>query len=243
VIFDTLVVGELESNCYVLADDPGSAKPLHRAEQRGTPGALVIDPGGDARRIIEHLETRNLSAASVVNTHGHADHIAANAELRKRWPDVKIAIGRADAKALTSPLHNMSLFVARLVKSPKADRLLDDGDVVELGRLRFRVLSTPGHTPGGICLYSDDWGDPPTQKGALGGPGRPVLFSGDTLFADSVGRTDIPGGNWEALIRGIREKIFVLPDETDIYPGHGPATTVGHEKKFNPFAGEAADEG
>jgi glyoxylase-like metal-dependent hydrolase (beta-lactamase superfamily II) len=216
VIFDTLVVGELESNCYVLADE-GS-------------GALVIDPGGDARRIIEHLEAKGLAAASVVNTHGHADHIAANAELRKRWPDVKIAIGRADAKALTSPLHNMSLFVARLVKSPKADRLLDDGDVVELGRGRFRVLSTPGHTPGGICLYTEDL------------DGRSVLFSGDTLFADSVGRTDIPGGNRENLIRGIREKIFVLPDETDIYPGHGPATTVGHEKKFNPFAGEAADK-
>ena len=258
MIFDTLVVGSLESNCYVLADSapPCVAASQSRAEQGGRGAlvlrsegasplrrvALVIDPGGDARRIIEHLEGKGgpqrdkarrgpLEPATVINTHGHADHIAANAELRKRWPDVKIAIGRADAKALTSPLKNMSLFVARLVKSPPADRLLDDGDVVEFGRWRFRVLATPGHTPGGISLYSDDL------------DGRPVLFSGDTLFAESVGRTDIPGGDWKSLIRGIREKIFVLPDETQIYPGHGPATTVAHEKKFNPFAGEAADEG
>lgn len=215
MIFDTLVVGGLESNCYVLADE--------------RPNALVIDPGGEASRIIGHLEAKGLVAALVVNTHGHADHIAANAELRKRYPDMKIAIGRDDAKALRSPVRNMSLFIARLVKSPPADRLLDDGDVVEFGPWRFRVLSTPGHTPGGICLFSEDL------------DGRPVLFSGDTLFSDSVGRTDIPGGNWKNLIRGIREKILVLPDETKVYPGHGESTTVGHERRFNPFVGQEAD--
>jgi len=265
LIFDTLVVGALESNCYVLADDG--------------PEALVIDPGGDASRIIGHLDAKGLEAVSLVNTHGHADHIAGNAELRKRYPDMTIAIGRDDAKALRSPLRNMSLFIARLVKSPPADRLLDDGDVVEFGRWRFRVLATPGHTPGGICLFSEDLDpsgtpllvpmdsesasrpdglgvrgkgktrrrlDPEwvsgSQRGGRGGGGpRPVLFSGDTLFADSVGRTDIPGGSWDDLIRGIRQKIFVLPDETEVYPGHGPATTVAHEKKFNPFAGEQAE--
>jgi glyoxylase-like metal-dependent hydrolase (beta-lactamase superfamily II) len=190
----------------------------------------VIDAGGDARRIIEHLEAKGLEAVLLVTTHGHADHIAANAELRKRYGSMRIAVGRGDAKALTSPARNMSLFVARLVKSPPADRLLDDGDVVEFGPWRFRVLSTPGHTPGGICLFTENL------------DGRPVLFSGDTLFADSVGRTDIPGGRWDDLIRSIRERILVLPDETEVYPGHGPSTTVGHEKKFNPFVGEEADE-
>ena len=212
MVFETLPVGGLESNCYLLADEP--------------PEAMVIDAGGDAGRIIGRLEAKGLVPALLVVTHGHADHIAANAELRKRYGDMKIAIGREDARALTSPVRNMSLFIARRVKSPPADRLLDDGDVLEFARWRFRVLHTPGHTRGGICLFTEDL------------DGTPAVFAGDTLFADSVGRCDIPGGDWTRLVESIRGKIFSLPDETVIYPGHGPSTTVGYEKQHNPFVGE-----
>jgi glyoxylase-like metal-dependent hydrolase (beta-lactamase superfamily II) len=209
VIFETLTVGGLETNCYLLADEP--------------PGALVIDPGGGASVIISRLESEGLEPVLIVNTHGHADHIAANAALRKRYPDAKIAVGRLDAKALTSILRNMSVFVARPVRSPRADRLLDDGDVVEFARWRFRVLHTPGHTPGGVCLFTEDL------------DGRPALFAGDTLFSGGVGRCDIPGGNWDSLVESIRHRIFTLPDETVVYPGHGPSTTVAEEKRSNPF--------
>ena len=213
--FDTLKLGALQTNCYVLAS-PG-------------PEALVIDPGGDAERVIAHLEAKKLTPALLVVTHGHADHIMANAELRKRYPDMKIAIGRADAGALTNALKNGSLFIGAMVKSPKAARPLDDGDTIEVGSLKFKVLATPGHTPGGICLFTEDL------------DGKPALFSGDTLFAESVGRCDIPGGDWDKLIASIRAKLLTLPDETAVHPGHGKSTTVGYEKKHNPFVGEEAE--
>ena len=211
--FETLEVGGLATNCYVLSDGP--------------PDALVIDPGGDAERIVEHLEANGLVPTLLVNTHGHADHIIANAELKRRYGDMKIAVGRVDAEALTSPVKNMSVFVGVQVRSPPADTLLDEGDVVSIGACEFRVLHTPGHSPGGIALFTGDL------------DGRPAVFSGDTLFAESVGRVDIAGGCWEDLLASIREKIFTLPDNTVVYPGHGPVTTVAHEKQSNPFVGEA----
>jgi glyoxylase-like metal-dependent hydrolase (beta-lactamase superfamily II) len=216
VHFHALKVGPLETNCYVLAADG--------------PDALVIDPGGDAGDVIERLESNGLTPVLLVNTHGHADHIVANAALRKRYPHMKIAIGRADAGCLTNAIKNQSFFIGMMVRGPKADRLLDDGDTVEAGSLKLRVLATPGHSPGGIGLFIDDLG------------GKPALFCGDTLFAEGVGRCDIPGGDWDRLAESIRTKIFTLPDDTAVYPGHGPKTTVGHEKKHNPFLGEEADE-
>jgi len=216
VHFHAMTVGGLETNCYVLAADG--------------PDALVIDPGGDAGEVLRRLEAHELAPALLVNTHGHADHILANAALRERYPDMKIAIGREDAGCLTNALKNQSFFIGMTVTGPKADRLLDDGDVVEVGKLKFRVLATPGHTPGGICLFADDL------------DGGPALFSGDTLFAEGVGRCDIPGGDWERLVESIRTKIFTLPDDTKVFPGHGPQTSVGHEKKHNPFVGEDAED-
>lgn len=210
--FEILKVGELATNCYVLADE--------------SPDALVIDAGADAASIIGHLDANGLAPTLLVSTHGHADHIGANAGLHERYGDMKIAVGRGDEGAFTSPARNMSFFVGRHITSPPADRLLDEGDVIEFGRWSFRVLHTPGHTPGGISLFVEDLA------------GRPALFSGDTIFAGSVGRCDIPNASWEDLFEGIREKIFTLPDETVIYPGHGSPTTVGEEKKTNPFVGE-----
>ena len=211
----TLTVGDLGTNCYVLSDEP--------------PDALVIDAGADAGRIIAHLEAEKLKPVRLVVTHGHADHIAANAELRKRYDDMEIAVGRDDAGALVSAVRNMSVFVGMNVVSPPADVLLDEDDVVACGTCALQVLETPGHSPGGISLFVEDL------------DGAPALFCGDTLFAGSVGRTDIAGGDWDVLLASIREKIFSLPDETVVYPGHGPATTVGREKKSNPFVGEDAN--
>lgn len=205
----TLRVGELETNCYVLWETPTDV--------------LLIDAGGDAEDILACLDAEKLTPTRLVVTHGHADHIIANAELRERYDDLVIAVGRHDAGALTSPVRNMSVFVGLHVVSPPADTLLDEDDVVPVGTCALRVIETPGHSPGGISLFTDDL------------DGAPALFCGDTLFAGSVGRTDIAGGDWELLLASIREKIFTLPDETVVYPGHGPPTTVGKEKASNPF--------
>jgi len=207
----TLTVGPLETNCYVVSAE--------------APDALVIDAGADAEAIIAHLDAERLVPAMLVVTHGHSDHIAANAELKRRYDEMKIAVGRADADALASPVKNMSVYVGMRIVSPRADRLLDDGDELTVAGLTFRVLALPGHSPGGIGLYTDDLA------------GAPALFAGDTLFARSVGRTDIAGGDWETLLATIRERIFTLPDDTRVYPGHGPATTVGEERASNPFVG------
>lgn len=215
MVFDTLKVGELDTNCYVLAGDSSDV--------------MVIDPGGDGERIIDRLEAAHLVPTLLVNTHGHADHIAANADLKARYGDMEIAIGRLDAPMLTSPARNLSIFVAGRIEGPPADRLLDEDDVIELDRWRFRVLHTPGHSPGGIGLFTEDL------------DGGPALFGGDTIFAAGVGRWDIAGGDFARLVESIRTRIFTLPDETVIYTGHGPSTTVAAEKRFNPFAGEAAD--
>ena len=212
---ETLKVGELETNCYVLNAGDGRA--------------VVVDPGADAERVAARLEKMRLAPALIVVTHGHADHIGAVAGLRKRWPEVRIAVGKHDARALSNPVVNGSFFIGQAVKAPKADRLLGDGETVAVGTVTLRVLATPGHTPGGVSLFAEDL------------DGRPALFSGDTLFRESVGRCDIPGGDLERLVAGIRAKLMPLPGATVVYPGHGPTTTIAHEKKNNPFIGEDAE--
>ena len=214
MIFDTLKVGALGTNCYVISAAP--------------PEALVIDAGGSADEIIAALESRKLRPTLLVSTHGHADHIVANAELKERYDDMEIAVGRRDADMITSPARNMSLFVGCAIQSPPADRMLDEDDRVEAAGLFLRVLDTPGHTPGGISLYLADL------------DGRPAVFVGDTLFSGSVGRCDIPGASWDALLASIRGRLFRLPDDTVVFPGHGPPTTIGAEKASNPFVGEDA---
>ena len=209
MVFDTLVLGLLDANCYVISDEP--------------PKTLVIDAAGHAPELIAHLEGKNLEPELLVTTHGHADHLAANAELATRYDEMKIAVGRDDANALTDPALNKSFLIGQEFISPPADRLLDEGDVVEFARWQFRVLHTPGHTIGSVSLFTEDF------------DGTPAVFSGDVIFAGSIGRTDIEGGDYDALLDGIKSKILILPDETIIYPGHGPATTVGREKISNPF--------
>jgi glyoxylase-like metal-dependent hydrolase (beta-lactamase superfamily II) len=211
---ESLVVGPLESNCYIITCPESQ-------------DVMIVDPGGDAPSILEALRRadRNASPRWLVNTHGHGDHIGANAELKKAFPNMRIAIHVDDAPALTSPAINLSPFVGLSVRSPGADVELKEGDTIDLGKERFAVIHTPGHTPGGICLYR-----------AARQPGEtPLLFSGDTLFAQSIGRGDLPGGDMDLLLRSIAEKLMPLPDSCIVYPGHGPTTTIGDERRLNPF--------
>jgi hydroxyacylglutathione hydrolase len=188
---------------------------------------LVIDPGFEPRKILAALDHHNLTPAAILLTHGHVDHIAGNAALRDRWPGRPILIGAGDAPMLTDPLANLSALGEEAITSPPADRLLVEGDRIEEAGLEFDVLDLPGHSPGHIVYV---WrGDSPF-----------VILGGDVLFQGSIGRCDFPGGDQELLVGGIRKKLFALPDDTIIYPGHGDPTTVGWEKRTNPFCGDRA---
>jgi len=199
-----LEVGHLGTNCYIIF--------CSRTKE-----AAVIDPGGNSEEIIACLNREKLKVVAIINTHGHADHIAANGKIQQTT-GAPVMIHQEDAKMLTSAHSNLSMFIGASVAFAPADRLLKDGDVVKVGDIELSIIHTPGHTPGGICLRANT-----------------VLFSGDTLFAQSVGRTDFPGGSTSTLIRSIQEKLMILPDETKVLPGHGPETTIGWERVHNPF--------
>ena len=186
--------------------------------------ALLIDAPEGSEKIIAFCEARNLVPDLLINTHGHADHIFANALLKKRWPSMAIAVGAADAPMFSSPLRNLSALIAQWTKSPKPDRLLSGGDRIDLGSMHLEVIATPGHTPGGISLYAPQGPD-----------GPPVVFTGDALFAGGIGRTDLPGMNHTTLLKSIREHLLTLPPDTIVYPGHGPPTTIGEEAQSNPW--------
>ena len=185
---------------------------------------MIVDAPEGSEAIIAHCNARGLVPRILVNTHGHADHIHANGLLKDRWPAMQIAVGAADAKLLASPLRNLSALMGAWVKSPPPDRLLEDGDRIELGPLRLEVLATPGHTRGSLSLFTRD-----------GPAGRPAVFTGDALFAGGVGRTDFPGGSQKTLLESIRGRLLALPPETLVYPGHGPPTTIAEEARTNPF--------
>jgi glyoxylase-like metal-dependent hydrolase (beta-lactamase superfamily II) len=205
-----LVLGALETNCWLVEDGKGG--PL-----------VVIDPAGDADALLASIGARPVAA--VVLTHGHFDHLGAASALID-VTGAPLAVHRLDAAAITDPWANGGLGFGFDYRAPEADRLLEDGDVVEAGDLRLKVLHTPGHTPGSICLFA---------PAAPDGSDAPHLCSGDTLFARSVGRTDFPGGDARALSRSIATKLAPLPAETKIHTGHGPDTTIGHEARVNPF--------
>ncbi len=190
--------------------------------QEGQTDAVVIDPGIEVLRVLEEIARRGLNVAAIFNTHGHGDHIGGNRALKEQFPDAPLLIGRNDAPMLADPTLNLSFMAGLEVTSPPADVLLDDGDTVEYAGLSFEVLAVPGHTPGHVAYLlraTTPWS----------------LFAGDVLFAGSIGRTDIPGGDPALLLHSIRTKLLSLPAETRVYPGHGPSTTIGHEKWTNPF--------
>lgn len=184
---------------------------------RDTGEALVIDPGGDPGEILAFLAKERLTCRLIINTHGHFDHISGNRAL-KAATGASLLVHEADVPMLTEAVSHASFFLMRAENSPPPDLLLADQGEVRVGSVLLRVLHTPGHSPGGITLVA---------------PG--VAFCGDLVFHGSVGRTDLPGGSERVLLDSIRRRIMTLPDDTVLYPGHGPETTVGQEKRQNPF--------
>jgi hydroxyacylglutathione hydrolase len=181
-------------------------------------GIIVDAPKDSTATLLEAVARHSLTIDLIVNTHGHWDHIADNAALQ-RETRAPIAIHRLDEPWLKNPIPAFFPFPFEVVPT-EAGKYLEDGETIRVGSLGFEVIFTPGHTKGGICLYE------PNQK---------VLFSGDTLFSGSVGRVDLPGGDWDALMKSIREKLLTLEDRVTVYPGHGPPTTIGTERERNPF--------
>jgi hydroxyacylglutathione hydrolase len=187
------------------------------------PGACILfDPGFEPEAVISVLERAGLRPALVLLTHGHSDHIAGNAAIRARWPSVPIAIGAGDAPKLTDAEANLSAPFGFRVVSPPADRLLVDDERVSAAGFTLACRDLPGHSAGHVVFLLEDHAPP-------------LLFGGDVLFEGSVGRTDFPDGDAAALFRGIRERLYLLPDETLVLPGHGNPTTIGRERMHNPF--------
>jgi glyoxylase-like metal-dependent hydrolase (beta-lactamase superfamily II) len=184
-----------------------------------TGDGLVIDPADNAKEIIAEAKNSKLNIKYIVNTHGHVDHIGGNDEMKK-LTGAKIIVHEDDALMLTStPAMILKMFGAK--QSPPADIMVKDGDTIDVGSISLKVIHTPGHSPGGMCLYT---------------PG--YVFTGDTLFVEAVGRTDLPGGSWQVMYKSIQERLFTLPDDTKVMPGHNygrtPTSTIGHEKMYNP---------
>lgn len=203
----SVVVGPVDVNCYILKD-------------KATGKGAVIDPGGHVERIMSLINDMKADIAEIIITHGHFDHIGALDELRNAV-GCGASIHELDAEMLLKSRKNLSIFMGTDASFRPAERLLKDGDVIRFGGSFLKVIHTPGHTAGGICLYDGD----------------KVLFSGDTLFAGSVGRSDFPGGDHYQLIESVVKALAEVKDETVVYPGHGPETGMGYERKTNPFLG------
>lgn len=200
MIIKKIVVGSLETNCYIAWDET-------------TKEAFIIDPGADYKEIKKPIDREGLKPTAVIDTHGHGDHIIANGEF-----GLPVWIHRLDADFLGDPSKNLSDEFGLMFRTSPAKRLLEHGDVLSLGKYKLEVIHTPGHTPGSICLK-----------------GKDVIFTGDTLFREGIGRTDFSYGSEKDIKRYIKERLFTLDDKYAVYPGHGPGTTIGHEKTTNPF--------
>ena len=188
---------------------------------------IVFDPGLEPAAIVDYLDQHALAPAAILCTHGHSDHIAGNAALKRRWPECPLVIGAGDAPKLTDPQLNLSAAFGASLVSPPADRTVDEPDRFAAAGIELEVLATPGHSVGHVvflCRQTTPW----------------RLFGGDVLFRGSIGRTDFPDGDFDTLQRAIYDKLFTLPDETIVLPGHGPETTIGREKRSNPFVGAPA---
>lgn len=194
------------------------------ANLQGRTDCIVVDPGLEPDKILRELDRQQLTPAAILNTHGHSDHIAGNVAIKKRWPACPVVIGVADAPKLVDPWLNLSANFGVPIVCPAADVTVGDGDTYEAAGFELQVRTIPGHTSGHVVFLWE-------------GQEPPVVFVGDVIFAGSIGRTDFPDGNHRQLILGIRSKLFTLPDETILLSGHGEPTTVGEEKRSNPFVG------
>ncbi len=205
MILKALEVGAIAANCYIIGCEE-------------TMEGAVIDPGGSPKDILRVIKDLNLKIKYIINTHGHIDHMGANRQV-KEATGATILIHEEDAGMLTNPASNFSMFMGRNITSPGAEQFIKDGDLIKIGNtIELEVMHTPGHSRGGVCLKTGN-----------------MIFAGDTLFYGSIGRTDFPGGSFKTLIESIKNRILCYEDDVVVYPGHGPATTVGFERKHNPF--------
>ncbi|NLK71597.1 MAG: MBL fold metallo-hydrolase [Clostridiales bacterium] len=198
------IMGAYQENCYVVF-----------CEKTGK--AFIVDPGYFNVQLADYIEENKLDIQFIILTHAHGDHIGGVEEAKQKF-DAPVYIHKEEASILRNAEKNASIHIWGRKISIEPDRLLKDGEVIEVGEMNLKIIHTPGHSPGCICIYAGT-----------------VLFSGDTLFADSIGRTDFPESSTEAIIKSIKEKIYTLPEDTQVFPGHGPSTTIGYEKKHNYF--------
>ncbi len=209
---ESFVLGDWQTNCYV----------LHAADETGDAGrpCWIVDASFEPFKMIQFIKQSKLQPQAVLLTHAHLDHIAGLVDVRRHWPDIPILIHPAETSFLTDPMLNLSAFLPDPMILPQATGTFEHGDVLDIAGLRCEVRHTPGHSPGGVTFYF------PTES---------VAIVGDTLFQNSVGRSDFPTSDEATLFRSIRQQLLTLPDETRILPGHGEASTIGSERKFNPF--------
>ena len=206
MILEMLTVGPFQENCYIIGDEASGA-------------GAIVDPGDEAARIAMAVEQTGLDIGSLIITHAHIDHVGAVVALVDEYACPVLMHAEAEATLGQLPTQAMMMGL-RFGKLPTVDRHVGDEEVLEVGGIRLRSLYTPGHAPGHLAFYVED---------------RDLVLSGDALFAGSVGRVDLPGGSMEVLMRSIEERLLTLPDETMVYPGHGPQTTIGKERASNPF--------
>ena len=204
LIIKKLTVGPIMANCFIIGCER-------------TKEAVVIDPGDEADKILISLAEAKLKVRYIINTHGHFDHVGGNKKL-KEVTGADLLIHPLDAPLLGQLSTSAAAWGLPMENSPLPDRTVEDDDIITFGDITFKVIHTPGHSPGGISLYTDG-----------------NVFVGDTLFEGSIGRTDFPGGDYNTLISSIQKKLFVLGDDVNVFPGHMGNTTIGKEKRFNPF--------
>ncbi|MDX2147175.1 MAG: MBL fold metallo-hydrolase [Planctomycetota bacterium] len=206
---ETFALGSFLTNCYVVYVEGSSA-------------CWIVDASFEPTELIHAVRSRELAPEAIILTHAHVDHIAGVSEVRQALGPIPVWMHDAERDWLREPKLNLSWMMGQLVTAPGPDRTLSDGETLTLSGTQWRVLHTPGHSPGGISLVC---------------AGASLVLAGDTLFAGSVGRTDFPGSDHDTLMTSIRTKLFALPDATRVLPGHGPETTVGQERRSNPYVG------
>lgn len=204
-----VTLGSFQTNCYILMQDGGQKTDV-----------VVIDTGIDRDDLANYLLARQIRPRTVILTHGHIDHIGGVLGISRAFADVEVLIHDQDRRLLEDTELNLSYLAGASTEAITVGRTVSHGDLIDLGSIRLEVLHSPGHTPGGISLYAQQQG---------------VVFTGDSLFAGSIGRTDLPGGDYQQLIQSIRQRLLTLPAQTRVYPGHGPSTTIGTELRHNPF--------